>query len=269
MDTSYTEKNVILVVEDEQHLAMGIRYALEQEKYKVVTVSDGQTALKELNARPNYFALIVLDLMLPGMSGYTVCETLRKNNNFTPVLILSARTLSEDRTRGFDVGANQYLTKPFELEEFLARVKNLITFYRRKNGMPEAETESMKENTAVKPAEKTVKFLILGDARVDFETFEVSLHGETIRLTYMEIRVLEYFAKHPKRLISKEELLEKVWGVSGFLNTRAPDQFILRLRKIFEPEPSEPIYFLTYRNAGYRFIPDPGSSEMENEISKQ
>ena len=254
------KKDAVLVVEDELHLATGIRYALERENYAVTTVDDGPSALELLRDDPARFDLIVLDLMLPGMSGYTVCETLRNNKNFTPVLILSARTLSEDRTRGFDVGANQYLTKPFELDEFLARVRNLIAFHRRQNAMlEEAQNAAKKEEPEPVIHLKSLEF---GGAHVNFETFEVRVGSETtrsqrtFRLTHMEIRVLQYFAEHPNRLIPKEELLEKVWDVRGLLNTREPDQFILRLRKIFEPDPSEPIYFLTVRNAGYRFSPD-------------
>lgn len=252
---STVPKDKILVVEDELHLATGIRFALEQENYVVTTVDDGPSALELLADAPERFDLIVLDLMLPGMSGYTVCETLRKNNNFTPILILSARTLSEDRTRGFDVGANQYLTKPFELDEFLSRVRNLIAFHRRQNALLKEARDSGKE-AEPEPTEH-LKTLEFGDARINFETFEASVGRETIRLTHMEIRLLQYFAEHPNRMISKEELLGKVWDMSGFLNTRTPDQFILRLRKIFEPDPSEPIYFLTFRNAGYRFVPEP------------
>ncbi len=251
-------KDAILVVEDELHLATGIRYALEQEGYAVTTVDDGPSALELLVDRPDRFDLIVLDLMLPGMSGYTVCETLRKRNNLTPVMILSARTLSEDRTRGFDVGANQYLTKPFELDEFLARVKNLIAMYRRQEALlRQAKPDTPSQQNAASAEDETpLKTFDFGDAHVNFETFDATVAGKTVRLTHMEIRVLEYFVRNRDRLIPKEELLEKVWGMRGFLNTRAPDQFILRLRKIFERDPSEPVHFLTYRNAGYRFVPD-------------
>lgn len=250
-------KSSILIVEDELHLATGIRFALEQEGYAVTAVDDGPSALELLIDRPDRFSLIVLDLMLPGMSGYTVCETLRQRKNFTPVLILSARTLSEDRTRGFDVGANQYMTKPFELDEFLARVKNLISFHHQQAAMlqqMQSEAQPAAEAAELEP-ETPLKTFDFGDAHVNFETFEAIVAGKSVRLTHMEIRVLEYFVRNQDRLIPKEELLEKVWGMRGFLNTRAPDQFILRLRKIFERDPSEPVHFLTYRNAGYRFVP--------------
>lgn len=256
--------DTILVVEDELHLATGIRFALEKEGYAVTTVDDGPSALELLADTPDRFDLIVLDLMLPGMSGYAVCETIRKHNNMTPVLILSARTLAEDRTRGFDVGANQYMTKPFELDEFLARVKNLINFQHRQEGMlrqAQAEAGKHAHPEGHPTDEAPLETLDFGGAHVNFNTFEATVSGRTVRLTHMEIRVLEYFARHQDRLIPKEELLEKVWGMRGFLNTRAPDQFILRLRKIFERDPSDPVHFLTYRNAGYRFIPTPDSGE--------
>ena len=129
-----SESKHILVVEDEEHLAVGIKYNLEAEGYRVSTASDGVSALKLVEENPDDVHLVLLDLMLPGMSGYSVCESLREGGNDMPVLILSARTLTEDRTRGFDVGADQYLNKPFELDELLSRVKNLIGRYDRRNG---------------------------------------------------------------------------------------------------------------------------------------
>ena len=228
----------ILVVEDEKHLAEGIRFNLDEEGYQVTTVADGPAALAHLQEGSGRVDLVVLDLMLPGMSGYSVCEALRADGNDVPVLILSARTLSEDRTRGFDVGADQYLTKPFDLDEFLSRVKNMLTMHsRRVNGSPPAAVFEF------------------GEARIDFGTFEASVSGEPVRLTPLETRLLEYFVTHAGRVISREELLSRVWDLPRNLQTRAPDQFIHRLRKIFEPDPSQPRYFLTIRDAGYRFVP--------------
>jgi two-component system OmpR family response regulator len=235
----------ILVVEDEEHLAKGIRFNLEAEGYQVSTVADGNSALELLQRKQPPIDLVILDLMLPGMSGYAVCETLRESGGDMPVLILSARTLTEDRTRGFKVGADQYLTKPFELDELLSRVDVLL---KRHLG----RTESRQVNPQ---ATRAFQF---ANVRVDFDTFEAHVNGQVVRLTPLEMKLLEYFIRHEGRVISRQELLQNVWGQPGYLHTRAPDQFIRRLRKLFEPVPSQPRYFLTLRDAGYRFVSKPG-----------
>ena len=236
----------ILVVEDEEHLATGIKYNLDAEGYRVTTVGDGRAALRILQESPRRIDLVVLDLMLPGMSGYAVCEALRSGENDIPVLILSARTLAEDRRRGFEVGADQYLTKPFDLDEFLSRVKGLLTMYTRR-----AERRG---------GGATVALLEFGEACVNFETFEVTVAGEPVRMTPLEMKLLQHFVESAGRVVPRSELLERVWELPGNLNTRAPDQFIRRLRKIFEPDPANPRYFLTIRDAGYRFVREGESS---------
>jgi DNA-binding response OmpR family regulator len=242
----------ILVVEDEEHLATGIKYNLVADGYRVTLSGDGPSALRIIRENPASVDLVILDLMLPGMSGYAVCEALRALDMDMPVLILTARTLTEDRIRGFDVGANQYLTKPFDLDEFLSRVKNLLTLHsRRRAGRS-------------KQAEKIATFEF-ADARINFETFEVTAHGEPVRLTQLEMTLLRYFAENEGRVIPRRELLENVWGMPGTLNTRAPDQFIRRLRKTFEPDPAQPCHFLTIRDAGYRFVAKPEAEEAETE----
>ena len=234
----------ILIVEDEQHLATGIKYNLEAEGYRATAVGDGAAALRYIEEHPNEVDLVVLDLMLPGMSGYEVCETLRAGEKDMPVLMLSARTLAEDRARGFDVGADQYLTKPFDLDEFLSRVKSLLTLYSWRAGL------------GTRPAVRVSTFEF-GDAKVDFESFQVTVRGEPVRMTQLEMKLLRYFVENEGRIISRRELLENVWGVPGYLNTRAPDQFIRRLRKALEPDPAHPRHFLTLRDAGYRFVAEP------------
>jgi two-component system OmpR family response regulator len=231
----------ILIVEDEEHLAMGIKYNLVAEGYRVTAVGDGPSALKALTELRGDVDLVVLDLMLPGMSGYAVCEALRGFDREIPVLILSARTLAEDRTRGFDVGANQYMTKPFDLDEFLSRVRNLLSFFRRR-----AEDHAHRPNPVT-----TFEF---ANAKVNFETFEVAVGGESVRMTQLELALLRYFMENEGRVIPRRELLENVWGMPGNVNSRAPDQFIRRLRKLFEPDPAAPRHFLTIRDAGYRFV---------------
>lgn len=233
--------NHILVVEDEQHLADGIKYNLEAEGYQTTTVSDGPAALKLLEESGDDIALVILDIMLPGMSGYSVCERLRSQGKDLPVLILSARSLAEDRTRGFDVGADQYLTKPFDLDELLSRIKNLLSLYERR---AQGRTPENTRPTVLKFA----------TAVIDFETYQVLVVGNPVKLTELEMKLLKYFHDNEGRVIRREELLERVWEMPASITTRAVDQFIRRLRKIFEPDPSKPRHFLTIRDAGYRFV---------------
>ena len=188
----------ILVVEDEAHLATGIKYNLVAEGYRVTIVGDGPSALKIMQEGPDSVDLVILDLMLPGMSGYAVCEALRAFDMDTPVLILTARTLTEDRTRGFDAGANQYLTKPFDLDEFLSRVKNLLAFHGRRQA------------PGRKLSGKIVTFEF-ANAKINFETFEATVHGEPVRLTQLEMTLLRYFVENEGRVIPRRELLENVW----------------------------------------------------------
>ncbi|MDA8967979.1 response regulator transcription factor [bacterium] len=238
----------ILVVEDEKHLGVGIKYNLEAENYRVTLVEDGPTALRMVNNNGESIDLIVLDLMLPGLSGYTVCETIRDSGVTTPVLMLSARTLAEDRTRGFDVGANQYMSKPFELDELLSRIKNLLQIGHNK-------TPPAKVNKTPDP----IVELDFGNIRVNFETHEATVSDQAVRMTPKELKLLKYFAEHKDRVISRNELLTEVWELPGNIQTRAVDQFIARLRKIIEPDTTSPVHLLTVRDAGYRFIQHPAN----------
>ncbi|WP_372723074.1 response regulator transcription factor [Novipirellula sp.] len=240
----------ILVVEDEKHLGVGIKYNLEAEGYRVSLVEDGPTALRLIDASSASVDLVVLDLMLPGMSGYSVCEAIREQGSMIPVLMLSARTLAEDRTRGFDVGANQYMSKPFELDELLSRVKNLLQIAGFERNKP-----------APKKARTAVSEVQFGLLEVNFETHEVQAAGKPVRMTPKELRLLRYFVENPNRVISRNELLSEVWGMSGNLQTRAVDQFIARLRKIIEPDSTVPVHLLTIRDAGYRFVLEPNAGE--------
>lgn len=244
----------ILIVEDEKHLGVGIKYNLQAEGYRATLVEDGATALRLVRGDSAQYDLIVLDLMLPGMSGYSVCETIRDAGINTPVLMLSARTLAEDRTRGFDVGANQYLTKPFDLDELISRVKNLL------QSRPAALPQTALPVTAVEQA-------AFGRTSVDFQSHEVKVDGEVVRMTPKELRLLRYFLEHPDRVISRTELLSEVWEISGNLQTRAVDNFIARLRKIIELEPAEPVHLLTIRDAGYRFVLEPSGNPEPPENS--
>ena len=243
----------ILVVEDEKHLGVGIKYNLEAENYRVTLVEDGPSALQAVISDSNEIDLVVLDLMLPGMSGYTVCESIREAGLNTPVLMLSARTLAEDRTRGFDVGANQYMSKPFDLDELISRIKNLL--------------QTAKSQSPLAPKTKTPPNLIevdFANIHVNFETHQATVRGKSVRMTSKEIRLLRYFLENEGRVISRNELLTEVWNLSGNLQTRAVDQVIARLRKIIEPDKTSPTHLLTVRDAGYRFVTDPDQANTEN-----
>ena len=232
----------ILIIEDDSHIANGLKLNLEAEGYQTDLAADGQTGLEMVQNSDEGYDLLVLDLMLPGMSGYSVCQTLRQQGYLMPILILSARTLPEDRARGFDVGANQYMTKPFDLDEFLARVRNLL----RLSSIRPEQTQDETENS-----------FTFGPNTVNFKTFEASgASGETVVLTVLEMKLLRYFIKRQGEIVSREELQKNVWEIPAEMNTRAVDQFIRRLRKYFEPDPSNPKYFVTLRNIGYRFTPE-------------
>jgi DNA-binding response OmpR family regulator len=240
----------ILIVEDEKHLGVGIKYNLEAEGYRATLVEDGATALRLINADSGQFQLIILDLMLPGMSGYTVCESIREAGLNTPILMLSARTLAEDRTRGFDAGANQYLTKPFDLDELISRVKNLLQHSRTSSETP-----------VKRPLKNVVTTAKFGRVHVDFNSHEVTVNDRSVRLTTKELKLLQYFLENENRVISRQELLSEVWEMNGNLQTRAVDQFIARLRKIIEIEPADPQHLLTLRDAGYRFVTNPSKDD--------
>lgn len=237
----------VLVVEDEKHLAIGIKYNLEAEGHQVTVAGDGPTALQLIQDQPGLVNLIVLDLMLPGMSGYAVCEALRAAGNDVPILMLSARTLAEDRIRGYDVGADQYLQKPFDLDELLAMVRNLLARRRR-------------DAVGGKAGGDVFEF---GAARINFGTYEVAVNGQELRLTPMELKLVRYFRDNEGRVIGRSELLERVWGQPNIETTRTIDNFIVRLRKYFEPDPARPRYFLSVRGAGYRFVSSP--EEIDND----
>ncbi|HEY5311207.1 MAG TPA: response regulator transcription factor [Pirellulales bacterium] len=228
----------ILLVEDEQHLAFGIKYNLEAEGFEVTVAGDGPAALKVIEDDPAGVDMLVLDLMLPGMSGYAVCQSLREHGLDVPVLILSARTLPEDRIRGFDVGADQYLQKPFDLEELLSRVRNLLG-RRGRSGAP---------------PERVVHEYEFDNTKINFDTFEVSVDGQPLKLTHTQIKLLRYFIENEGLVVSRAQLLEQVWGMASTPTTRTVDNFIMQLRKFFEVDPAQPRHFLSVRGAGYRFV---------------
>ena len=247
------DKKSILVVEDEHHLAIGIKYNLEAEGYRVSVAEDGKQALELISQTPDGFDLMILDVMLPGMNGYTLCQTLRDDGFAFPILILSARTLSEDKTRGFDAGANQYLVKPFELDELLSRVKNLLIT----TGSHYSKKTDTETNDAAEAENKLADTFEFCDCRINFDTYEATIRGDSAKLTALQMKLLKYFIANEGRVIPRSELLEQVWDMPGNMQTRAPDQFLSILRKMFELDPSNPLHFLTIRDAGYRFVAEP------------
>ena len=232
----------ILVVEDDPHLAAGVIENLRAEGYEVNSAADGEQALGWLRA--GSCALIVLDVMLPGIDGFAVCRTLREQGNNTPVLFLTARGDPADRVRGLESGGDDYLAKPFHLQELLLRVRAII---RRRDWYHSVSDTAA---TAV---------LAFGGNEVDFRAFRArSWNGESQELTEKEAMILKVLAEHGGEIVSREDLLEKVWGYDVFPSTRTVDNFILRLRKRFERDPADPRHFLTVWGVGYRFLKDGG-----------
>jgi two-component system alkaline phosphatase synthesis response regulator PhoP len=233
----------ILVVEDEINLARGIRENLEAEGYAVEVVSDGRAALDRI--RRQEYGLVLLDVMLPGMDGFTVCETARREGRDTPVLFLTARGGGNDRIRGLEVGADDYLPKPFQLRELLLRVAAILRRRSRYDAM-----------TALEPV---VQF---GDNQFDFRSFRGrSWDGGDQILTQKEAMILKVLVEREGEVVWRDEILEKVWGDDVLPSSRTIDNFIVRLRKRFEPDPERPRYFHTVRGIGYRFVAAGEASE--------
>jgi two-component system, OmpR family, alkaline phosphatase synthesis response regulator PhoP len=228
----------VLVVEDDPHLAAGVMENLRAEGYEVAQVGDGRAALEWLRAAS--CALIVLDVMLPELDGLAVCRTLRDEGNNTPVLFLTARGDPADRVRGLEAGGDDYLAKPFHLKEFLLRVRAILKrwdWYRSAS------------------ATAATAMLRFGGNEVDFRAFRArAWNGEAQELTEKEAMILKVLAEHAGEIVSREDLLERVWGYDVFPSTRTVDNFILRLRKRFEHDPARPRHFLTVWGVGYRFL---------------
>jgi DNA-binding response OmpR family regulator len=235
-----SEAERILVVEDETHLAQGLLFNLQAEGYEVAIDDNGEAALKRLTHES--FDAVLLDVMLPGKSGFDVLAELRAQKNFVPVLMLTARGRPEDVLRGFEAGADDYLPKPFDLSILLARLNGLLR--RMKWHRPVEESRA--------PVEEVSTFTFAGRT-IDFEALELSSFGKTIRLTLMEADLLRYLVRNQGRIISRKELLEQVWRVREDTDTRAIDNFIVRLRRYIEDEAAQPRYLQTVRGVGYRF----------------
>lgn len=235
--------SVVLVVEDDPHLASGIVENLRAEGYEVQTVGDGRAALEWLQR--SRASLVVLDVMLPHVDGLTVCRTMRERADNTPVLFLTARGDPQDRVHGLEAGGDDYLAKPFHLQEFLLRVRAIV---RRREWY---------QSASASPDGATLQF---GGNEVDFRAFRArSWNGVAQELTEKEAMILKVLAERPGEIVSREDLLERVWGYDVFPSTRTVDNFILRLRKRFERDPATPRHFLTVWGVGYRFMLEGGA----------
>jgi DNA-binding response OmpR family regulator len=238
-------KGRILVIEDDAHIAEGLRLNLALQGYEVEIAADGGGGLRKWREmRPD---LIVLDVMLPGIDGLSVLRSIRLEDDRLPILILSARSASEDRIRGLSFGVDDYIGKPFELDEFLLRVERLIT---RAGWSRDAEG----------PGAPLLKTFSFGDNRIDFETATAKCQSGRIVLTDQEARLLKLFVMNPGKPLSRAKLLEIGWGYSSRTSTRTVDNFIVRLRRYFEPDPKRPVYFKSLRSVGYVFEPSPDAA---------
>jgi DNA-binding response OmpR family regulator len=234
---SESRAQTILLAEDEETLAIGLEYNLKEEGYDVVRASDGVEAVERFD--PEKIDLVILDIMMPRMDGFEVAENLRERSPRIPIMMLTARSAPADRVRGLEIGADDYLVKPFHLEELLLRVRGML---RRKSWYEKHY--------------HTEKVFSFSGTEIDFARLKAKVEDREVRITPLEGMLLRYFTSNPHRIVSRKELLENVWQSTSDIETRTVDNFILRLRKYFEPEPSKPMYFRSVRGAGYMFCPD-------------
>jgi len=228
----------ILLAEDEEHLQEALKLNLEMEGYEVTVVSDGLAVLKEVEGQ--YFDLIIMDIMMPELDGISTIQAIRLNHREIPILILSAKNASADRVAGLKTGADDYLTKPFNLEELLLRVEKLI-----------------RRNQQIQQKQTTSEVYSFGDNRIDFKAQSaVNYKGETIALSKKEVMLLQLLTENANQVVTREKILRVVWGYQVYPTTRTIDNFILSFRKYFEPDSRHPIYFHSIRGAGYRFVPE-------------
>jgi two-component system, OmpR family, alkaline phosphatase synthesis response regulator PhoP len=228
----------ILLVEDELHLAQGLRFNLEAEGYTVDLVDNGEAALENALNAPGKYDLIVLDVMLPGKDGFAVVAELRAKSQFVPVLMLTARGRPEDVLQGFAAGADDYLPKPFELSILIARINSLL-----------------RRNQWMRPP--AVDRFVFGTRTIDFENMEILVDDRKMPLTLMEANLLRYMIRNEGKTISRKSILEDVWGVREDTDTRAIDNFVVRLRRYIEDDASSPKHLQTVRGVGYRFVAEP------------
>lgn len=250
--------SAVLIVEDEKHLADGLRFNLVAEGYEIEVVSDGEAALELLLDKREAYDAVVLDVMLPGIDGFEVAAKLREAEQFVPVLMLTARGRPEDVLRGFESGADDYLPKPFELSILLARLRGLL---RRREWLREGAKSSPAGEAATHRAEEEI-FAFNGKT-INFDALELRAGERSFRLTLMEAELMRYLIQHEGRVVSRKQILENVWGLHEDTDTRAIDNFIVRLRRYIEDAPTRPRHLLTVRGIGYRFIAKPNGEDKE------
>jgi len=244
----------VLVVEDEAHLAQGLRFNLEAEGYAAEVVGDGEAATDRLLDKKETFDAVVLDIMLPGKDGFSVVSELRAARNYVPVLMLTARGRPEDVLKGFASGADDYLAKPFDLSILLARLQGLL---RRSQWVRGEQTALAGEaRGAAGDAEDFGTFSFDGKT-IDFGALELRSGGTTIHLTLMESELLRHLVRNDGHIVSRKQILEEVWGLHEDTDTRAIDNFVVRLRRYIEDDPGNPRHLLTVRGVGYRFLAEP------------
>jgi DNA-binding response OmpR family regulator len=246
----------ILVVEDEAHLAQGLRFNLEAEGYSAEVVGDGEAATDSLLGKKENFDAIVLDIMLPGKDGFSVVSELRAAQNYVPVLMLTARGSPEDVLKGFAAGADDYLPKPFDLSILLARLQGLL---RRSQWMRTSHAPNSPGVQATSDPRNVSDFgtFSFNGKTIDFGTLELRTSGNVTRLTLMESQLLRHLLRNDGRVVSRKQILEEVWGLHEDTDTRAIDNFMVRLRRYIEDEPAQPRHLLTVRGVGYRFLANP------------
>ena len=241
----------ILVVEDESHIAQGVRFNLEAEGHSVDVLDNGEDALESMLAKKENYDAVVLDVMLPGADGFTVARELRKAENYTPILMLTARGRPEDVLLGFEAGADDYVPKPFNLAVLIARIVGLL---RRKRWLRSEAENGAEANKAAADSGDTFQF---GDKVIDFQNLQLRSGSQTFQLTLMESELLRYFVQNQGKPVSRKAILENVWNLREDTDTRAIDNFIVRLRRYIETEPSKPRHVITVRGVGYQFIAEP------------
>jgi two-component system alkaline phosphatase synthesis response regulator PhoP len=247
----------VLVVEDEAHLAQGLRFNLEAEGYSAEVVGDGEAATDRLLAKKENFDAIVLDIMLPGKDGFSVVSELRAARNYVPVLMLTARSRPEDVLKGFAAGADDYLPKPFDLSILLARLQGLLRRSQWMRAGSPAETPDTAPLSVHPGIVSDFGTFSFSGKTIDFGKLELNVDGSVTRLTLMESELLRHLVQSDGRVVSRKQILEEVWGLHEDTDTRAIDNFMVRLRRYIEDDPAQPRHLLTVRGVGYRFLASP------------
>ncbi len=244
----------VLVVEDEAHLAQGLRFNLEAEGYAAEVVGDGEAATDRLLEKKENFDAVVLDIMLPGKDGFSVVSELRAARNYVPVLMLTARGRPEDVLKGFASGADDYLAKPFDLSILLARLQGLL---RRSQWVRGGHAPGVTEPKADASGVGDFGTFSFSGKTIDFGALELRSGESTIHLTLMESELLRHLVRNDGKIVSRKQILEEVWGLHEDTDTRAIDNFVVRLRRYIEDDPGHPRHLLTVRGVGYRFLAKP------------